>query len=315
MEGRFIMSSSPHLRHEDTTSGIMLDVVIALMPACIAGTYFFGARVILVIMSTVLACVVTEFLCAYFLKRKQTIRDLSAVVTGVLLGLNLPPTIPIWMAMAGGALAIFVIKQLFGGIGQNFLNPAMGARVIMLVSWPAAMTNWVNPGPDAVSAATPLGILAEGGTASQLPGYMDLFLGNIGGCIGETSALALLIGAAYLVIRKVITLEIPLTFIGTVALFTWIFGGNTLFTGDFVFHILSGVNTGSLFMATDYSTSPVTSRGKIIMGVGCGILTSIIRLFGSYPEGVSFAVLIMNILVPLIDRYTVPVSFGGGKRA
>lgn len=324
MDARFIMSSSPHIRHGDTTRRIMLDVIIALLPACAAGVYFFGVRVLLVIAVTVLACVTTEYLCRRFMKREQTIQDLSAVVTGILLALNLAPSIPLWIAAIGGVVAIFVVKQLFGGIGQNFINPALGARIILTISWPAAMTDWISPvpdllssaTPDAVSSATPLGLLAEQGAAAQLPGYMDMFIGNIGGCIGETSALALLLGGLYLLFRRVITLEIPVAFIGTVALFTWIFGGQEPFTGDFVFHVLAGgLLLGAFYMATDYSTSPVTSRGKIIMGLGCGLLTSVIRLFGSYPEGVSFSIVVMNILVPLIDRYTVPVSFGGESNA
>jgi len=294
----------------------MIDVVIALAPASLIGIYFFGIRALAVILVTVASCLVSEYLVRLILKRENTISDFSAVVTGLLLALNLPPTIPLWIAAVGGAVAIIIVKQLFGGIGQNFMNPALGARVILLVSWAGYMTGWVAPGPDAVSSATPLGILKEGTEAAGavLPGYMELFAGNVAGCIGETSVLALLIGAFYLLYRRVISLEIPLTFIGTVALFTWIFGGNGLFTGDFVYHILSGgLVLGAFFMATDYSTSPITSRGRLIMGAGCGLLTAVIRLYANYPEGVSFAIILMNVVVPLIDRYTVPKSFGGEK--
>lgn len=316
MENTLMISSSPHLRDSSTTRRIMIDVVIALLPAVIFGAYFFGLRTLLVIAVTVLACVASEYIVRKIMKREETIGDFSAVVTGLLLALNLPPTIPLWIAAVGGVIAIVIVKQLFGGLGQNFMNPALGARVILLISWAGYMTGWVAPGTDAVSSATPLGILKEGAEASAaaLPGYLDLFIGNVGGCIGETSVLALLIGAIYLILRRVITLEIPLTFIGTVALFTWIFGGNTLFTGDFVYHILSGgLMLGAFFMATDYVTSPVTRKGKIIMGIGCGLLTAVIRLYANYPEGVSFAIIIMNVVVPLIDRYTVPKSFGGEK--
>lgn len=313
-DSKLLVSSSPHLKDSSTTRRIMLDVVIALIPAAAFGAYFFGARVLLVILTTVLSCVISEYIAAKALGKKSTIGDLSAVVTGLLLALNLPSTIPLWIAAVGGVVAIMIVKQIFGGIGQNFMNPAMAARVFILISWPMQMTSWVLPErPDAVTSATPLSMLKLG--ESTLPGYKELFIGNIAGCIGETSVLALLIGAAYLFYRKVITAEIPLTFIGTVALFTWIFGGDGLFKGDFLYHILSGgLVLAAFFMATDYSTSPMTFKGRIIMGVGCGIITSIIRLYTNYPEGVSFAILLMNIMVPLIDRYTIPRSFGGERK-
>jgi electron transport complex protein RnfD len=318
VEDIFIVASSPHLRDKSSTRNIMLDVIIALIPAIISGIYFFGARVIWVILLTVLSCVASEYITRRLMKRDNTLGDLSAVVTGVLLALNLPPSIPLWIAVVGGIVAIVIVKQLFGGIGQNFMNPALTARVILLVSWPVHMTKWITPGqPDVISSATPLAMIKKGHEVVEgilPPGYMDLFIGKVGGCIGETSALALIIGAAYLFYKRVITPEIPFTFIGTVALFTWIFGGDSLFTGDFIYHVLAGgLLLGAFFMATDYSTSPVTSKGKIIMGVGCGLLASIIRLYTNYPEGVSFAILIMNITVPLIDRFTIPKSFGGEK--
>jgi len=294
----------------------MTDVVISLIPAALFGIYFFGFRAALVLAVTIISCVLSEYIIRKIMKRDCTIGDFSAVVTGLLLGLNLPPSIPLWIAAVGGAVAIIIVKQLFGGLGQNFINPALGARVILLISWAGYMTNWTAPGADAVSAATPLGLIKQGAQAAGavLPSYADLFIGRIAGCIGETSALALLIGAIYLLIRRVITLEIPLTFIITTALLTWIFGGNTLFTGDFVYHILSGgLILGAFFMATDYATSPVTKKGKYIMGFGCGLLTAVIRLYANYPEGVSFAILIMNVVVPLIDRFTIPKSFGGEK--
>ena len=315
MEKTLLVSSSPHLRDGATTRRIMIDVVISLIPASAAGVYFFGPRVLLVILTTVLSCVLFEYLARKAMKRESTIQDFSAVVTGVLLALNLPPSIPLWVAAVGGFIAIVIIKQLFGGLGQNFMNPAMGARVFLLIAYPKYMSSWIIPGTDAVSSATPLSIIkGTEGAVEQLPDYIDLFLGKAAGCIGETSVLALLIGAAYLVYRRVIGLEIPLTFISTVALFTWIFGEDTLFTGNFMYHILSGgLIIGAFFMATDYSTSPVTTKGKIIAGIGCGLITSIIRLYKNYPEGVSFAILLMNIATPLIDRFTVPRSFGGEK--
>lgn len=316
MENNLLVSSSPHVRDKTDTKNIMIDVVIALLPASFAGVYFFGLRAASVLMVTVLTAVLAEYLTRKVLKREQTIGDFSAVVTGLLLGLNLPSTIPLWIAAVGAALAIVVIKQLFGGIGQNFMNPAMAARVILLISWPVQMTSWVFP--DGISTATPLEIIKGGSGVvnATVPGYLDLFTGNIAGCIGETSVLALLIGAIYLLMRKVIRIEIPLTFILTTGLLTWVLGGDSLFTGDFLYHILSGaLIMGAFFMATDYSTTPVTIKGKIIFGFGCGFLTAIIRLYTNYAEGVSFAILLMNVVAPLIDRYTVPVSFGGERNA
>jgi len=316
LESQLLISSSPHIRDEDTTDKIMKDVVIALIPALIAGIYYFGFRVLLVAVVTILACVVSEYLSRRIMKRNQTIQDFSAVVTGMLLALSLPPTIPLWIAVVGGTFAIVIVKQLFGGLGQNFMNPALAARIVLLVSWPQQMTTWINPNPDVISSATPLALIKEGVSKAELPCYLDLFIGNIAGTIGETCVPALLLGAAYLLIRRVITLEIPLTFVGTTVLLTWIFGGETLFTGDILYHLLSGgLIMAAFFMATDYTTSPVTFKGRIIMGIGCGILTAVIRLFGSYPDGVSFAIIIMNVIVPLIDRYTIPVSFGGEKSA
>lgn len=316
MKNSLLMSSSPHIRDNVSTRRIMMDVIIALLPASLAGIYFFGIRSLVVIFATILSCVVSEYLSRKAMGREHTIGDFSAVVTGLLLALNLPPTIPIWIAVVGGALAIVVVKQIFGGIGQNFMNPALAARVMLLVSWPVQMTNWVNPAPDAVSSATPLAFIQKGKEVVEgvIPGYMDLFLGNVGGSIGETSAVAILLGALYLLYRRVISPEIPLAFIGTTALFTWVFGGTGLFTGDALYHVLAGgLMLGAFFMATDYSTSPITFRGRVIMGIGCGLLASIIRLYTNYPEGVSFAIILMNIIVPLIDRYTIPRSFGGEK--
>ena len=315
MENNLLVCSSPHLRSSDSTNRIMLDVVIALLPAAAFGTYFFGVRALLVIVTTILACVASEYISRKAMNRDNTISDYSAVVTGLLLALNLPSTIPLWIAAVGGAVAIVIVKQMFGGLGQNFMNPALAARVMMLISWPVQMTKWVAPGPDAVTTATPLAMLKAKEAVEGSINYLDLFVGNVGGSIGETSVLALLIGAAYLLYRRVISLEIPLTFVGTLAVFTWMFGGSEgIFTGNFVYHVLAGgLILGAFFMATDYSSSPVSFKGRLIMGAGCGLLTGVIRLYTNYPEGVSFAILLMNIATPLIDRYTIPTSFGGEK--
>ncbi|HAR63524.1 MAG: Na+-transporting NADH:ubiquinone oxidoreductase subunit D [Candidatus Margulisiibacteriota bacterium] len=325
MELNLIAGSSPHLRSKVSTSSIMRDVIIALMPALAASIYFFGLRAFLVILVTVLACVIAEMAANKFMKKAITISDYSAVVTGILLAFNLPPGIPLWIAALGGLFAIVIVKHMFGGLGHNFVNPALAARAFLMASWPVAMTTWVNPGldavasatPDAMASATPLALIKTGTEAAgSLPHLMDLFIGNVGGCIGETSVLALLIGAAYLVYRRIITLEIPLSFIGTTALLTWTLGGTTLFTGNFVYHIFAGgLMLGAFFMATDYTTSPITSRGKLIMGTGCGLLTAVIRLYGGYPEGVSYSILLMNLTVPLIDAYTIPKKFGIAKKS
>lgn len=312
MENLLVMSSSPHLRHKDSTARIMTDMCIALLPACIAGIYFFGTNAALMLTVCIMTCVASEYLWKRLNRLPQTVSDMSAVVTGILLALNLSPLLPLWIAAIGGVFAILVVKQLFGGIGQNFMNPALAARVVLTVSWPVEMTTWLNPNPDAVSSATPLAL--EG--TSQAASNMDLFLGNVGGCIGETSVIALLIGAIYLIARRIITLEIPLTFIGTIALLTWVLGSDTLFTGNAIYHIMAGgLFLGAFFMATDYSSMPVTRKGKIIVGIGCGLVTAVIRLYAGYPEGVSFSILLINVASPLIDRYTIPRSFGGVKIA
>lgn len=314
MEINLLAGSSPHLRSSENTQKIMRDVIIALLPAMIASICFFKVRAAMLIIVTVAACVVSEYAWCRITKKENTINDLSAAVTGLLLAFNLSPAVPVWVAAIGGAFAIIIVKQLFGGLGHNFVNPALAARAFMMASWPVQMTAWQKPGWDAVSTATPLSIIKSGGEAAgQMPGLWDMFVGNIGGTIGETSALAILIGAAYLVYRKVITLELPLAFIGTVGFMTWMLGGQGIFSGDVIYHIFSGgLMLGAFFMATDYTTSPVTLKGRIVMGVGCGLLTTIIRLYGGYPEGVSYSILLMNLVVPMIDRYMIPKSFGGG---
>lgn len=313
MENRLLAGSSPHIKNNENTRNIMLDVIIALTPAAIAAVYFFKLQAALLILVTVLSCVIAEYIWNRLSKKSHTIKDLSAVVTGMLLAFNLSPYVPLWVAAIGGAFAIIIAKQMFGGLGHNFINPALAARAFLMASWPVQMTTWKTPGTDAIGSATPLALIKSGSEAvGELPKLVDLFVGNVGGCIGETSVLALLLGAAYLLIRKVITIEIPVAFIGTVGLMTWILGGDKFFTGDFLYHILSGgLMLGAFFMATDYTTSPMTKKGRIIMGIGCGLLTSVIRLYGGYPEGVSYAILLMNLAVPLIDRFLVPKSFGG----
>lgn len=302
-----IVSPSPHIISKNTTQKIMFDVVLALIPALIASIIFFGPRALILTLSCVLASVFFEFATRRIMKRPDTISDLSAVVTGMLLAFNLPPAIPIWVAVIGCFFAIVIAKQLFGGIGQNFANPALVGRIVLFVSFSTYMTTWTAPfayrhGADAVATATPLAVGIESVST------IDLFLGNVGGCIGEVSALALIIGFIYLAIRKIIHPIVPISFVGTVFVLTFLFGENPLNS------ILSGgLMLGAIFMATDYSTTPSTTKGKIIFAIGCGIITSLIRVFGSYPEGVSFAILFMNILTPLIDRVTMTKPFGTKK--
>jgi electron transport complex protein RnfD len=320
----YTVSSSPHIVSRQNTPRIMLDVCIALVPAGVAAVLVFGARSLLIIALSVAAAVATEWAIQKLAKKPVTIHDLSAVVTGILLAYNLPPTVPWWMPVIGSVIAIGLVKQAFGGLGKNFMNPALAARAILLTAWPSQMTAFQFPGADAVTSATvvdavtsatPLAILKGTEAAGELPSLWDAFIGNIGGCIGEVSAAALLLGAAYLFIRKVITWQIPVAFIGTVALMTWMLGGSGgLFTGDFVYHLFAGgLMLGAFFMATDYSTSPMTGTGQFLMGVGCGLLTSVIRLYGGYPEGVSYSILLMNIATPLIDKYVRPRRYGEVK--
>lgn len=295
-----LVSPSPHVKARHTTTTIMLDVVIALMPALVASVIIFGIRALGVVAFCVAVCVAAEFAFQKLCRRPVTVKDLSAVVTGVLLGFNLPASIPLWQAAIGCIVAIVVVKQLFGGIGHNFANPAITARIVMFISFASSMTSFpaVN---DAVSSATPL-------VSEVRPSYLDLFLGNHAGSLGETCALALLLGGVYLIVRRVITWHTPVVFIGTVFLFSWALGEDPLA------QILSGgLMLGAIFMATDYSTTPPTKWGKVIFGVGCGLITVLIRVYGNYPEGVSFAILLMNILTPYITRLTRSKPFGGVK--
>ena len=313
---RFLVSSSPHIRSGETTQRIMLDVIIALMPALFAGVFYFGFKALSITVVAVVFAIVTEAVMQKLLGKPITINDLSAAVTGILLAFNVPATAPLWMVAIGSVFAIAIVKHCFGGIGNNFMNPALAARAMLLASWPVRMTTWVAPGADAVSTATPLGILKNGveATGQVLPSIWDLFIGNIGGCIGETSALALLIGGIYLIYRGVISYRIPLTYIATVGVLAFLFGGFDPYI--MIYNIFAGgLFLGAIFMATDYSTSPITAKGQVIMGIGAGILTSVIRFYGGYPEGVSYSILLMNIATPLIDRYTMPRKFGEVKKS
>lgn len=311
---KLVVSASPHLRTKDTTTRIMLDVIIALMPALAAAIALFGPRVLAITATTVITAVLSEFAARKVMKRHNTIGDLSAVVTGLILAFNLPVSIPLWMAAIGSFFAIVVVKQMFGGIGQNFANPAIVARIVLLLSFGQAMGNWTAPlswKTDAVSTATPLAIIG-GESTEALPSLLDMFLGIRGGCLGETCSLALIVGGIYLIARKVISPKIPLAYIGTVAVVMLIAGKFDL---EFVAYQLmsGGLLLGAFFMATDYSTSPIKSNAKIVFGIGCGLLTCVIRLFASLPEGVSFAILIMNLLVPHIETIMAPKPFGTVK--
>ena len=314
-----IVSPSPHIRDDKTTQGIMLDVCIALVPALIASVLYFGYKSLVLSALCVLFCVGFEYLWQKLTKKRVTISDGTAVVTGLLLAFNLPVSAPWWICLIGSFVAIIIVKQFFGGVGNNFMNPALAGRAFLLASWPVIMTTWTSPfGVDAVSSATPMAVLKDA-TAGELPRLFDMFIGNIPGCIGETSALALLIGGIYLIARKVISARVPVAYILTVALFTFIFpsaGLTPLYS--MAYNVLGGgLMLGAIFMATDYVTSPITTRGQIVMGIGCGILTFVIRRFGGYPEGVSYSILLMNVATPLIDRWTKPRAFGtqkGGKK-
>ncbi|WP_129596844.1 RnfABCDGE type electron transport complex subunit D [Anaerophilus nitritogenes] len=311
MENRLIVSSSPHIRSNETTSKIMRDVVIALLPATLAGVYFFRMGAVKVILAAVIAAVLTEAFIQKICNKPVTINDYSAVVTGLLLAFNIPASAPWWLPVIGSIFAIAIVKQVFGGLGHNFMNPALAARAMLLASWPVQMTAWVKPGADAVSTATPLAIL--GGEATEsLPSLADLIIGNVGGCIGETSAILLILGGIYLVYRGVIAPKIPVVYIVTVAVLTFIFGG---FDAQFmVYQIFAGgLMLGAIYMATDYASSPVTPKGQMIFALGCGVLTSVIRIYGGYPEGVSYSILLMNVAAPLIDKYTSPRVFGEVK--
>ena len=304
------VSSSPHVRSGVTTKNIMYDVAIAMIPATVWGVMQFGLYSLLVVAATVLSCVLSEYVFEVLMKKPVTISDGSALVTGMILGLNMPPSIPIWMPVLGGVFSIIVVKQLYGGLGQNFMNPALAGRCFLLISFAGSMNSFIDPMTNAVSGATPLAVLKDGGSYD----LAAMFLGKIPGTIGEISTLALLIGAAYLLAKKVISIRIPGTYILTFAVFAFIFGRQDL--GYVLAEICGGgLIFGALFMATDYVTSPITPKGQIIFGICLGILTGLFRLFGGSSEGVSYAIIFCNILVPLIEKVTLPTAFGkGGKK-
>jgi electron transport complex protein RnfD len=301
---KLISSISPHFYSPLTTTKIMLDVIIAMIPAAIASVIIFGLRSLLVIGVCVAVCVFSEWGFEKICKKENTIKDLSAVVTGMLLAFNLPVSIPLWQAAFGSLAAIVVVKQLFGGIGQNFANPAITARIIMMTAFSGSMTSWVFP--DASSSATPLALISKGQTGG-LPTYLNMFLGVRGGCLGETCTLALLIGGIYLLVKRVISWHTPVAFIGTVAVMSLICGKDVLYQ-----LMAGGRMIGALFMTTDYSSTPATKWGKIIFGIGCGLITVLIRFWGNFPEGVSFSILLMNILTPYIEKLTRAKPLIGG---
>ena len=311
MTNNFIVSGSPHIHKQESISRIMWTVVISLIPAGIAGVIIFGLDALWVTLVAVIAAVLTELIFGILTKKKITIWDGSAVITGILLAFNLPSGVPLWLPIVGAVFSIAIGKQVFGGIGQNIFNPALVGRVFLMASWPKYMTTFVNPlNYDAVTSATPLAILKEGKILEHIS-YWNLFLGKHGGCIGEVCILALLIGAAILLIKGYISWHIPLSYIFTTALFVYIFGAGKLFTGDWLFHILSGgLILGAFFMATDYVATPLTAKGQLVFGVGCGLLTAVIRIWGGYPEGVSYAILMTNAATPFIDRYTKNRIYG-----
>ena len=320
---KLIATSNPHIRSNETTQTIMRDVIVAMLPALVFACVRFGARALALTAVSVVACVFWEWLYRKLMKKHQTVGDLSAAVTGMLLAFVSPVTMPYWMAVVGAFFAIIIVKQLFGGIGKNFVNPALAGRAFLVGSYAGVMTTWIDPAAgkaplmgsvaDIVTAATPMAYLKVGDMAGLAEKYevMDLFIGNCGGSMGEVSALALLVGGAYLIYRKVIGWQIPVAYIGTVAVLSFLFpktGSGIEFMLYSVFG--GGLFLGAIFMATDYVTSPVTKKGQLVFGIGCGLFTVLIRYFGSYNEGVCYSIMVMNLLVPMIDKWTKPARFG-----
>lgn len=316
---KVVITSSPHIKSKEDTQSIMLDVLLALLPSLCVSTYVFGLRAILMTAVSVVACMLFEAAYDKIVGKPNTVMDLSAAVTGVLLAFVVPVTLPYWMLIIGDGIAIIVAKCLFGGLGKNFMNPALIGRAFLLASWPVAMTTWVAArgqvglfsNPDLTSTATPMAII-KGSAEGDLPSVASMFLGLCGGSMGEVSAIALLVGGVYLLIRKVITIHIPAAYILTVAVLTFIFPAGDLSRLDSMLYGIfgGGLMLGAIFMATDYSTTPVSKKGQIIFGIGCGLLTVMIRYFGGYPEGVCYSILLMNTTVWLIDKYTRPTKFG-----
>ena len=308
LDNMLTVSLAPHIRSKESVRRIMLDVIIALLPAMIGSIYFFGIPALKLILVTTISAVMFEFGIQHLFKKEIRIRDLSAVVTGILLAFNVPANAPWWVAVFGAGFAIIIVKEFFGGIGSNFMNPALAARAALVASWPGIMTSYINP--DGISAATPMYILKSG--TGSLPSIQSMFIGDIGGSLGETSAVLLLIGAAYLMIRKVIDWKIPGIYIITTSVLLLAFGVDS---SSLIYHILGGgLILGAFFMATDYSSSPVTPMGRVIFAIGCGALTALIRVKGDMPEGVSYSILIMNVATPVIERWTRPRVFGEVKK-
>ena len=320
---KLIATSSPHIRGAETTRSIMLDVIIALVPAMVFACFNFGIRALTLIAVSVVGCVFFEWLYRKLLKKPQSVGDLSAVVTGVLLALVSPVILEYWAILIGDFFAIVFVKQLFGGIGKNFVNPALAGRAVLLASYAGAMTRWINPAADkaailgsnvdAVTAATTMSYLKTGDMEGLKAAYTiaDVFLGKIGGSLGEVSAAALILGGVYLIWRKVINWQTPVAYIGTVAVLSFLFPKAGTGLEWMLYSVFGGgLMLGAFFMATDYATSPVTKKGQVIFGIGCGLFTVLIRYFGSYNEGVCYSIMVMNLLVPLIDKYTKPVRFG-----
>ena len=320
---KLIATSNPHIRGSETTRSIMLDVIIAMLPALAFACFNFGFRALTLTAVSVIGCMFFEWLYRKLMKKSQSIGDLSAVVTGMLLALTCPVHMPYWMILIGDFFAIILVKQLFGGIGKNFINPALGGRAMLVASYAGTMTSWVDPagpkaglvsaGADIITRATPLAMMKGGAYEELLSTYKvsDMFLGQIPGSVGEVSAAALLIGGIYLIVRKVINWQIPVAYIGTVAVLSFLFPKAGTGLEWMLYSIFGGgLFLGAFFMATDYATSPVTKKGQLIFGIGCGLFTVMIRYFGSYNEGVCYSIMVMNLLVPLIDKYTKPTRFG-----
>jgi len=299
------VSTNPHAVSKETTSNLMLDVILALIPATVWGIYQFGIYAGILVLTSIAACVVAEYIWQKAMKKPVTVGDYSAILTGLLLGMNLPPEVPIWIPIIGGAFAIIIVKQLYGGIGQNFMNPALAARCFLLIAFASIMTNF--PSLDGVTEATPLAMLKAGESVN----LADMFFGFTSGTIGETSALLLLAGGVYLLFRKVITWDIPVIYIGSFAMFMLLFGGHGLDMSFVAAELCGGgLMLGAFFMATDYVTSPITFKGRILYAVLLGVLTGIIRSFSNMSEGVSFAIIFCNLLVPLLEKITLPKAFG-----
>jgi len=304
---KFLVTATPHLRDKSTTASIMLDVIIALTPAVIMAIIYFGYRAALVIGISVLSCMVFEYIIQKLLKRNTTLKDLSAIITGILLALTLPAGIPLWIPVVGSLFAIGIVKQLFGGLGQNFLNPALAARAFLLAAYPAAMTDFSFGRPDAVTAATPI---TQGTAGASLNDIMAVLIQNMEGSLGEASVVMVLLGGMYLLVRRVINWRTPLFFVLAFFLSMWAMGPFGLNQPPIIDILLGGVMVGAFFFVTDYTTSPMTEKGKIIFSIGAGFITALIRIFGAFPEGVTYAVLLMNLLVPLIDQFTRPKVYG-----